>query len=320
MNRFNIGARLTAAFASIVILLLIVAGIGWKSLSSNAERMDDIVNDNNVKIAVSNRLLLDLNLLARSARNYIIYSDKETQTRMRGRIEGATKTFTEGMDKLGSMVTSADAKALYGEIKTQAPETLRLLNQVMTIVDTGSTGEASKFLMSAVQAQQDGTFAKLNAMVDYQEKQNHLSVEAMNHGNDVAVRVLVGSALFACVAALVLGWSITRSITRPLNRAVEAAQTVAGGDLTHEIQVDGKDEVSRLLSALKAMTASLASIVGEVRAGTETISTASREIASGNMDLSSRTEEQASSLEETASSMEELTSTVKQNADRKSVV
>ena len=52
-----------------------------------------------------------------------------------------------------------------------------------------------------------------------------------------------------------------------------------------------------------------------MRAGTESISTASSEIAAGNLDLSSRTEEQASSLEETASSMEELTSTVKLNAD-----
>ena len=53
----------------------------------------------------------------------------------------------------------------------------------------------------------------------------------------------------------------------------------------------------------------------QVRAGTETIATASSQIAAGNQDLSARTEEQASALEETASSMEELTSTVRQNAD-----
>jgi methyl-accepting chemotaxis protein len=70
-----------------------------------------------------------------------------------------------------------------------------------------------------------------------------------------------------------------------------------------------------LLEALKDMNESLVRIVGEVRAGTNTIALASTQIASGNVDLSSRTESQASSLQMTASSMEELTSTVKHNAD-----
>ncbi len=63
------------------------------------------------------------------------------------------------------------------------------------------------------------------------------------------------------------------------------------------------------------MNDNLASTVGQLRTGTETITLASREIASGNADLSDRTEPQASSLEETAGSMEELTSTVRKNMD-----
>jgi methyl-accepting chemotaxis protein len=109
--------------------------------------------------------------------------------------------------------------------------------------------------------------------------------------------------------------SVARSISRPLNEAVRIAQTVAAGDLTSRIEVNGDDEASQLLRALKDMNESLVRIVGEVRVSTDTIATASGQIASGNMDLSARTESQASSLEKTASSMEELTSTVKQNAD-----
>ena len=108
---------------------------------------------------------------------------------------------------------------------------------------------------------------------------------------------------------------ITRSITVPLAGALDVAQQVAAGELTCQVHIEGKDETSELLQALKHMNDSLAKTVGDVRASTDTITTASQEIASGNADLSARTEAQASSLEETASSMEELTSTVKQNAD-----
>jgi methyl-accepting chemotaxis protein len=108
---------------------------------------------------------------------------------------------------------------------------------------------------------------------------------------------------------------LSRSITRPLARAVGLARQVASGDLTADIQVTSHDEVGDLQAALKTMNDSLRKTVTEVRSSTDAIVTASQEIASGNLDLSSRTEQQASSLEETASSMEELTSTVRQNAD-----
>ncbi len=122
---------------------------------------------------------------------------------------------------------------------------------------------------------------------------------------------LCGSLVLGVLPAL---W-IARIISRPLNEALQVAQTVAAGDLTSQIEAKSRDETGQLLRALKEMNTSLQNIVGEVRAGTDTIAIASTQIATGNLDLSSRTEQQASSLEETASSMEELTSTVKQNAD-----
>ncbi|MQA36930.1 HAMP domain-containing protein [Rugamonas sp. FT29W] len=114
--------------------------------------------------------------------------------------------------------------------------------------------------------------------------------------------------------SLFTAWYITRGIVSPIRHAVRVARTVAGGDLSSNIEVRSRDEIGQLSAALKDMNASLINIVSEVRGGTEAIGTASAEIAAGNMDLSERTERQAGSLEETASSMEELTSTVKQNA------
>jgi methyl-accepting chemotaxis protein len=122
--------------------------------------------------------------------------------------------------------------------------------------------------------------------------------------------MVLGSA-----AAIVAGIVVSRSIVRPLGRAVEVARTVAAGDLRTRIEVTTDDETGQLLAALRDMNASLKQIVTKVRSGADAISVASDEIAQGNMDLSSRTEQQAGALEETASSMEELTSTVSQNAD-----
>jgi methyl-accepting chemotaxis protein len=315
MNNLKIGARLQLAFGAVLVLLLVIAYIGWSALADTKARMDIVVNENNTKIALSNSMLSELNLIARSARNYILYADKETQVKMQGRIEGAQKNFGVSMERLGTLVHGERGKQVYAQLQAQAPETLRLLGQVVQMVNEGKVTEAPAFLLNSVQKQQDGTFALISELIGFQEKQNAVLVGQIHDEYTFAVRFLIGATLLAFVAATSLALLITRSITRPINEAVNAAEMVAAGDLTHSIQVHGRDEVSQLLTALQTMTGSLSSIVGEVRAGTETISTASREIATGNQDLSSRTEEQASSLEETASSMEELTSTVKQSAD-----
>ncbi|HSV69686.1 MAG TPA: methyl-accepting chemotaxis protein [Methylibium sp.] len=121
--------------------------------------------------------------------------------------------------------------------------------------------------------------------------------------------------LAVCAAGVAGGMWFSRSITRPLGRAVEVAGAVAAGDLSRELEFDGRDEVARLGQALGEMVARLRGVVGEVRQGVESVSTASSQIATGNLDLSARTEQTASNLQQTAASMEQITGTVTQSAD-----
>jgi methyl-accepting chemotaxis protein len=119
---------------------------------------------------------------------------------------------------------------------------------------------------------------------------------------------------------------VYREIVESLNRLMQTADgglgevgsllgAVADGDLTRRVDERLPGQFGRLAVDANRTAAKLTEIVGQIRAGSETINTAAGEIASGNNDLSARTEQQAASLEETASSMEELTSTVRQNAD-----
>ncbi|HET6552638.1 MAG TPA: methyl-accepting chemotaxis protein [Dyella sp.] len=129
-------------------------------------------------------------------------------------------------------------------------------------------------------------------------------------------------SIFALIAGMLVAGLMSilmmRSIMSALGVAMKVAHEIAGGRLGHDIKVQTKDELGELLGALRTMDERLSNIVGEVRHGAGSVSSAAQQIARGNDDLSQRTQEQASSLEETASSMEEMTSTVKQNAENAS--
>nr|MCU0951882.1 methyl-accepting chemotaxis protein [Burkholderiaceae bacterium] len=158
----------------------------------------------------------------------------------------------------------------------------------------------------------------LNAIrdnVQLQQKSSEASFAAATEAAGHAQTVLVVVALLALLFTVASGVVLTRSITLPLRKAQATADRIAAGDLTETIEVVGRDEAAQMLASIDNMQRSLRTVVGQVRDGVVSVSTASGQIAVGNQDLSSRTEEQASSLQETAASMEQMTSTVKQNAD-----
>ncbi|HZX72177.1 MAG TPA: methyl-accepting chemotaxis protein [Rhodanobacter sp.] len=131
-------------------------------------------------------------------------------------------------------------------------------------------------------------------------------------------KATIGALIGGLLLAIALAVLLIRSITGRLARAMSYAHAIAEGRLGHDIQVGRHDELGKLLDAFRVMDDRLTEIVGEVRQGSDAVSTAAQQIARGNDDLSQRTQEQASSLEETASSMEEMTSTVRQNAENAS--
>jgi methyl-accepting chemotaxis protein len=128
----------------------------------------------------------------------------------------------------------------------------------------------------------------------------------------------IAALAIGLIICLFIAIMVVRSIIRTLSHTVSVAHQIAEGKLGHDIRVTRNDELGQLQEAFRAMDERLSAIVGEVRHGSSSVSTAAQQISRGNDDLSQRTQEQASSLEETASSMEEMTSTVKQNAENAS--
>jgi methyl-accepting chemotaxis protein len=119
---------------------------------------------------------------------------------------------------------------------------------------------------------------------------------------------------FSTIALVLIIRNVKRSLGGEPAYAAHVAETIADGDLSRPVALDGDDRQS-MLFAMQRMQSRLADAIRRIRGGTETITVAAEQIAAGNIDLSARTEGQASSLGETAASMEQLTATVKQNAD-----
>ena len=319
LTNIKIGPRLIVAFSIVLVMLLVVAVLSVSRMAAIQQAMVNITKGNDVEASMASamRLAVDDRMIA--LRNIVLLQEKAEMQAQVDRIRqqaadyaAAEQTLRQTFDAYG---IQDEESAILADIKQQAAAAAPLMEKIQSRGLANDNAEATRILMHELRQVQRKWQDSLAALIASEKRQNEEATAQADATYALARNLTIGISVLALVVGLTIAWLITRSITAPINRAVTIAETVAAGDLTSDIEVHGRDETSMLLRSLKTMNDSLQQIVGQVRAGTDTMTTASQEIASGNLDLSSRTEQQAGSLEETASSMEELTSTVKQNDD-----
>jgi len=311
----RISVRLGACFAALIVVMCVIAGVGIKNLWTVSAATAEIVNDRYVKVAIGAQMSDKINTAARSLRNAILARNPEEARKYLDRVDTNTAEVGQHMAQMDKLINTPRGRELMDALKQSRDDYTRERKKVVELILQQKRDEATTQLFDQTIPVQDKYFAALKAMTAFQAGLMDQSVERANAASAMAVNIMLLLSVAAVILSVLCAVLITRSITRPLNQAVEVATAVAGGDLTVQIHATSRDETGALLASLKAMNDNLHRIVTEVRQGSDTINTASAEIATGNFDLSSRTEQQAGALEETASAMEELTSTVRQNAD-----
>jgi len=316
INDLKIGVRLGGAFAAVLALMVLMLGVAFWQLERIADAKQTMAQTSyRAKLAKEWSQGTVTNSVSTVAKYKSVdpVDEKYHDAQMKVISDKAGKLQKE----LESLVQSAQGKALLAEIATERAKYSAMRNEGFKMKSAlgADSAEVKAFFEAKVIPEMRIYVATIEKLAAFQEQlftDADTSIDAIVVS---ATRILIGLGIAALAIGAAFGWLLTRSITRPLANAVNLARQVASGDLTADIRAESRDEVGDLVLALKTMNDNLLKTVTEVRAGTETIVTASQQIASGNLDLSSRTEQQASSLEETASSMEELTSTVRQNAD-----
>jgi methyl-accepting chemotaxis protein len=312
----KIGKRLGLGFALILAMTVMIAAVG-------ALRMTEVADSTRTMMAMplaKERLITDwyaLNFASiRRTAAIVKSSDPSLGPYFKEDAAASVKKAAELLKQIEPLIVAdGEEKALFAKILEQRKAYSATRDGAVKAKADGNEEEAARILEKeftpAAQKYQD----LLQQLVTMQRSSMDATANGIEDNATGSTRLIV--ILSACAVALgaAISWLLTRGIVLPIRKAVAVAETVAAGDLTHDIVAHTKDETGALLRALRHMNDSLVGIVSEVRGGTDTIATASREISAGNLDLSARTEQQAGALEETAASMEELTTTVRQNAD-----
>ncbi|MDD3018901.1 MAG: MCP four helix bundle domain-containing protein, partial [Comamonas sp.] len=264
MNNLKIGIRLGIGFAVTLLLMVIIAVISYTRLTTLGNEVQDMTHDKFPKVAQANELVGAINRIALQLRNaYIIPDVAEKQSvlesinEQRQIIDGIVQKLeasirTEmGKEKLRAIMVGRTA------YRAQQDVAIRL------ILQGASNEEFSSHLVGDLRTEQT---AYLNAIAELVRYQSEL-METSGTNSAALVKgaqtLLLGLSGVAVLLAVLLGWLITRSITRPVGEAVRIAEKIAAGDFSMQIDTSARDEVGQVLTALDKAVRAVKAMSGE---------------------------------------------------------
>ncbi len=114
----------------------------------------------------------------------------------------------------------------------------------------------------------------------------------------------------------VLGFFVTRGVTRPLSDLLSECSAIAAGDLTRPQLAESLDESGQLAAAFNRMAGALKELIGQNQELTNQLQTATQEIATASQQQLTSLTESSTSINQISSTAEEFKATIQEFGDR----
>jgi len=318
LNNMKVGVRLGLCFAVVVMLLIGISILGivrMGNLNDNAMKM---LNDRYPKVVWSYSMIGDLNQIARSMRNAVLFTDAPTIKNELAKIDAAKLRLNENTDKLDKHIDHPHGRELFAVLSAAAKKYNGPQEEFLALLAQGKADDAKKLLLATLRPAQMAYLEALTAVIAFQDDLMEEAGKDSETAYKNARSLIISMASAAVLLAVALSAWIVSSLLKQLGGepayAVAITRQVADGNLALDIQTHAKDR-SSLLYALKAMVAKLSQVVSEVNSGAEALASASEEVSATAQSLSQASSEQAAGVEETSASIEQMTASIAQNTD-----
>lgn len=324
IRKLSIGMRSSVAFSVIGLFVVFVGAFSTYHLHSLDKSMDEIVKQRSAAVEISSDYLAALYLVSLETTN--ILSNKDHPERLSKFIEqhaAATAHFKEEYTLLKNVLVSPEELALLEKIVSWRDQYSALNQKQIADVQAGNIKAAEDIQYGSEMMNVRTNFSQaVRDLVTYEKQKITRSAEAAAQSADSALIVVIVSIVIALAVVIGLAWVFTRSLVAPVRQVIALTESIAKGDLTHSIAVEGKDEMSQLSLAMQSMQQSLRQTIQRIQHVADQVASSSTEIQAVTNQAQEGFRQQTSELAQAASAVTQLTAAVDEvatNANQTSV-
>ncbi|MGN2621576.1 methyl-accepting chemotaxis protein [Stutzerimonas balearica] len=311
----NVSARAALSFSAIALLLLFVGCFSLVQVQALRETEQVMETNWLAGVRDSGGLRSDvLELRLMVARSLIPSADESAADAQRDIGERRSQIEQRVSSYLASPLIDEQERQLVGQVQTAVHGYEQSLEQLLTFLSGGDAPAAIALFNGGMRQQGSDINEALAALTAYNDEGAKASSLSAGSVYSRSLWVLLGVMAVAVVATVGLAVGFTRSITQPLGQALRVAERIAGSDLSQSVEVDGRDEPARLLSALATMQATLRATLKHIGDSSTQLATATEEMTSVAHEGKRGLQRQNEQVELAATAVNQMTAAIEEVA------
>ena len=266
-GNMKVGLRLALGFTLVLVLMIAILGVSLRYAQESHDELDRIVNINNVRIHLANKMVDDARDTAITIRNLLLATQtvntpsSESIQKGRDQLAEIQRGYLESATAIEPLITKDDADgfSLLRKLEISAATARQLQDQVIELVSAGQHQEAIDFMTGKAYPSVRQWIGDMDNFIHHNEARNTIRYAAAEETAHSALGAMFILGTVAIVLSVLIIISLNKSITRPLSLSVDAANRIASGDLAGEIPMAEKrgDEIGLLMQSLNKMVAAL---------------------------------------------------------------
>jgi methyl-accepting chemotaxis protein len=288
-KNLSISRRLTLGFLAVVLCMVGLTATGVLRVETINSHLTTINDLNSVKQRYAINFRGSVHDRAIAVRDVVLSQTPAELQEEIDRIEVLAAKYVESAGPMDDLFAvdgnvNPDEQAALAEIKRIEGLTMPLIQHVIDLRAAGLPDQALTVLVQQAKPLFVEWLGAINVLIDMEEAMNKvLSDDARSVASGFLLTMVLICAAAALLATLI-GWRLTRGITRPLCEAEAAFAAVATGDLTQRLQVRSTDEVGRMAQSMNTALASIGQVMATFHTAIEALTAASARVG----DLSQR--------------------------------
>jgi methyl-accepting chemotaxis protein len=350
----KISAKLIIGFLFVAVIAGVVGGVALVNINNMSEADVLMYEENVLGLDYAGNAAVEFQEVRLYVTKILLNDTAEEQNKS---IQLIKEHIAEAEEYLqlyeDGIISDADRKQ-FNDLKPKWEEYKSLLRKESELVESGQTEQAKELILVEIASVGESVMESFNSLLEYNSNVANTRLEqnkkiASNASTTMIIVIFIG-----ILVAITLGVFISRIISKPIGKMVDAADRLALGDVDVNVKAETRDEIGKLAESfgkmidnireqahvvekmasgdmtvqvrvksdkdllgkkLNEMIETNNEVLGNINSAAGQVAAGAKQVSDSSMQLSQGTTEQASSIEELTASLEEVSTQTKINAE-----